>query len=153
MNLRILKKLSKRAWPLLTMLGDTRQQIPSKKWEGVIERNGFDRKHWSRNMSVHDVTSDKSAKIFVPRHNGYWIHLREPSEPWKGTLTVGAVTGGLEPEWEEQIAWFALKDTVLEHFTDYGQDIDGPLVPSRRFANPKQVLQAVTEILNQRAPK
>lgn len=125
MNLRTLKKLSKRAAPYLPILGDNRQQFPAVGDENY--HHGFigDRKHWERGRchpsyeARNSWTSARGAEIVRKTRSGRTIVIRPPVHPRKGTIMVGATTGYFEPEWDEQCAWSALENIVRDHFTDW----------------------------------
>jgi hypothetical protein len=122
MNLRTLKKLSKRAAPLLPILGDHRQQFRAERGDNYLKCQITDRKHWERGRSVHaDCISDREIKTPARDGNG-WVYIHPPHHPRKGTVMVGAMSGYYEPEWDEETAWDALKDLVYVHFTDWGED-------------------------------
>ncbi len=146
MNLRILKKLSKRAAPLLPLLGDSRQQFRAEKcdnYTGLLIRA---RKHFERLRSPHSDPSGRELSLKRPardKHGGY-IVMWPPHSPRKGTLMVGATSGYYEPEWDEETAWEALRTIVHHHFTDWSED--GP-TPLRRFRTPREVLAAAREII------
>lgn len=98
MNLRTLKKLSKRAAPLLPLLGDKRKQFRAEKHDSYTGRIIRDRKHWMRGRSVHaGVTGSDMLKRPARDGKGGWIYMTPPSHPRKGTLMVGATTGYYEP--------------------------------------------------------
>lgn len=52
-SLRSLKKLSKRAVPLLLLLGDHREQFRAEKGANHTNTPILARKHWERGRSVH----------------------------------------------------------------------------------------------------
>ncbi|WP_241295748.1 hypothetical protein [Burkholderia stabilis] len=144
MNLRILKKLSKRAAPLLPLLGDDREQFRAddscKSFTGV---GGHDFKHWDR-MSVPHGKRERGSRKYQPKHGRHWIVISEPWQPWKGTVMVGESVGYYEPEWEEHTAWEALQHAVLGHFTDWNED--GPIA-LRKFDTPGDYFRAAHEII------
>lgn len=149
MNLRTLKKLSKRAAPLLPLLGDTRQQFPAERWDnytGLVIRA---RKHWDRSPChpSYEPWSDRSIKVTT--RAGQTIAMSPPSHPLKGTVMVGAVTGYYEPEWDEQTAYEALLSIVRVEFTDW---IDRDEVPplTRRLDTPSHVFAAARDLVDQR---
>ncbi|WP_250501940.1 hypothetical protein [Caballeronia sp. AZ7_KS35] len=143
MNLRILKKLSKRAAPLLPILGDCRDQFPAEKHENYTSVGGHDWKHWERTRSVHDKPFPGTIK-YRPKHGKAWVAMREPVHPLKGTPMVGEMSGYYEPEWDEQTAWEALERIVLEHFTDW--DENGPTL-LRDLSTTRLVLAAARELV------
>ena len=161
MNLRILKKLSKRAAPLLAALGDGREQFPAERWEDYTSSVGHDRKHWERRRARFPL--DRRGDIHLkPRMGEGCIVLTQcHMNPWKGTVMLGWTVGYYEPEWEEDDAWTLLQQAVREHFTDYQEappvtidDMDFPdyeIVILRRFSNPSQILKAANELVELRS--
>lgn len=147
MNLRILKKLSKRAAPLLPLLGDNRQQFPAERGDGHTSTTGHDRKHWLRMRSIHGEEFPGTIK-YKPRQGAHWIAMREPWDALKGTPMVGAMEGYYEPEWSEETAWEALLDIVWWEYVIC--DEDGP-IPLRRFDTPTKVLATAYEMIAHRA--
>ncbi len=148
MNLRILKKLSKRAAPLLSMLGDDRVQFRADdSCKSFTNIGGHDFKHWDRMSVPHGNPSLGSFK-YLPRHGLRWIVMSEPWQPWKGTVMVGESVGYYEPEWEEETAWEALQRAVVEHFTDWNED--GPIA-LRKFDTPGDYFRAAHEIIAEAA--
>lgn len=125
MNLRTLKKLSKRAAPLLPLLGDDREQFPSGKWENYHHAFIGDRKHWERGRchptyeGRNSWTTPRGAEIVFTTRAGRRIVIQPPVHPRKGTIMVGAMSGYYEPEWDEQCAWSALERIVVDRFTDW----------------------------------
>lgn len=126
MNLRILKKLSKRAVPLLQAWDNTGlwEHYLSERGDGNCDVSKVDRKHWSR-----------IGRSVLPS-----LKLME------GTPVVGW-TGGYEtPEWEERTAWGLLMDQVDNENiswvkvgeTEFGDDLRP--VKIRRLRNPAQIL-------------
>lgn len=122
-NLRILKKLSKRAAPLLAAMGDKREQFPARRWENYGCPTGMERKHWERTRSVHDEVWGGTIKTPAADGRG-WIALSPPDHPLKGTIMVGSVEGYYEPEWSETSAWLAFCDLVYIHFTDWAAEAE-----------------------------
>lgn len=142
MNLRTLKKLSKRAAPYLALLGDQRKQFLARKDENYTGRVIMERKHWERGRSVHDETIwDREIKTPARDGNG-WVYQHPPCHPRKGTIMVGETSGYYEPEWSEETAYEALVglvdvETIEIVFDDEGEpDFASPLVdftPSNVF--------------------
>lgn len=152
MNLRILKKLSKRAAPLLSLLGDDRQQFPAERCENYTHTCGHDRKHWERHGSIHSKPLSSRYLHYLPRHGKRYVTMREPAHPLKGTIMVGAMCGYYEPEWEEETAWESLCNLVIGHFTDWVEVDTGDctaidMVVSRDFYYPSEVFKAAEEII------
>lgn len=135
MNKRILKKLCKRAAPLLPLLRDNREQFtvdsewPCDSWS----IRGMDRKSYERWRGK------------INEHHYF--------EPLHGTIGVGAMSGYYEPEWDDSPAWIALKDNVLAHCWVY--DSHDPLSlggkPDRKLNNPSQVFAAAVDIAERHA--
>lgn len=152
MNLRILKKLSKRAAPYLPLLGDDRQQFRAEaddNYHGLVIKA---RKHWERCPSCHTDTFSEGEIVLAPRCRAGtrypYVKVSMPSHPWPGTIMVGAVSGYYEPEWSEETAWGALDAMVRDHFCDW--DETGP-TPTRRFRHPGDVFRAADEMVAERA--
>jgi hypothetical protein len=143
-NLRILKKLSKRAAPLLPILGDCREQFLARKHESYTSVGGHDRKHWDRMGSVHNIKFPGSIK-YRPKHGKTWVAMREPAHPLKGTPMVGEISGYYEPEWSEQTAWEALQCIVFEHFTDWTEN---DFTIQRDLSTTRLVLAAARDLAN-----
>lgn len=139
MNLRILKKLSKRAAPLLRQLGDTREQFTTGGEAGECSWSycGFERKSYER---------------FLGQRRDWLAHM-------DGIQATGATTGYYEPEWDDEPCWIALRNHVIESFGDWrevpGTEDEGGCprlewVRFRRFPNPPAILQAVPELIESR---
>lgn len=144
MNLRTLKKLSKRAAPLLPLLGDTRGQFPAERDDNYTGLIITDRKHWERMRSVHpDLWDEHEIKTPAKDGNG-WIRLSSPCHPRKGTIMVGALEGYYEPEWYEKTAWEALQDIVFIEFTEWGED---ECSLTRRLNTPSDILRAAESLV------
>lgn len=151
MNLRILKKLSKRAAPLVAQLcadhGLT--HFVTECQDGDTNVLGHDRKHWNRYWSDRAEPWSSREKV-VPRRSAgprKFILLCEPATPWDGTPGVGWKSGGYEPEWEERTAWEYLQEQVESRVTDWiEEDGDewGPHmrpVLTEKMPNPSAVLR------------
>lgn len=151
MNLRTLKKLSKRAASMLPLLGDSREQFPALAGECYHETFIGDRKHWDRSSVRHDVTavekwsSPRGRAVIYRTREGRTVLMEPPSHPRKGTVMVGSTTGYYEPEWSEQCAWSALVALVRTHFTDWATK--GEPVPTRNLASPRDILKAAAEMI------
>jgi hypothetical protein len=156
LNLRILKKLSKRAASMLPLLGDDREQFKAKKCESYISISKCDWKHWERTRVPYpiDLRGDMKRR---PKNGNGWIVMRRPDYPLKGTVMVGEMRGYYEPEWDEKSAWESLCDLVWDHFTEW-KDVtdstgDGELPTptcNRDLSTTKLVLVAAHEILSQK---
>ncbi|MER8941330.1 hypothetical protein NKH82_17745 [Mesorhizobium sp. M0915] len=150
MNLRTLKKLSKRAAPLLPLLGDRREQFRA---EHHANGNNFiggtlimARKHWERGRSVHGDCI-RQHEVKRPARDGRgWIYMAPPDHPRKGTIMVGAMSGYYEPEWDEETVWTALESIVSCHFTDWHPEHDGTPTLLRRLSTPRDVLLAARDM-------
>lgn len=116
MNLRILKKLSKKAVPLLAHFNHFGKVFPAERGENYFSGHLITaRKHWDRGRSVHgDIISQGEVK-WPARDGKGWIYMRPPACPLKGTPMVGAVSGYEEPEWDERTAWEELRECVAWH--------------------------------------
>ncbi|MBX8803372.1 iron-containing alcohol dehydrogenase family protein [Ochrobactrum sp. MR28] len=152
MNLRTLKKLSKRAAPLILLLGDDRQQFTATKGEDHHETFIGDRKHWDRRRCApnykgrNDWGISRGAEIVFTTRKGNQVVMHTPWHPRKGTIMVGAISGYYQPEWDEKDAWSALDNIVRSHFELYSDEGDF-LGLSRVLKTPKHILVAALEIL------
>ncbi|MBN3853802.1 hypothetical protein G3N59_10460 [Paraburkholderia sp. Ac-20340] len=147
MNLRILKKLSKRAAPLLPLLGDCREQFRAERDGSHTGQAGIERKHWDRTSVSHGGKPWRHDIKFKVRRGERWVVMSPPSSPLKGTVIVGEMSGYYEPEWDEETAWESLERIVLDHFTDW--DESGPTA-LRRFRYPSDIFRAAREIIAER---
>lgn len=140
MNLRILKKLSKRAAPILMAMAEIRtgfsdvaglQHYPADPGEGFsdISSGGFDHKHWDRSVSAHrDMWRDRDILLEPSCRTGTrypYIKVTEPTTCWRGTAMVGWMSGYEEPEWEQRTAWEYLENLVRNSTMDIVQDPEG----------------------------
>lgn len=152
MNLRTLKKLSKRAAPMLPTLGDRRMQFRAEKCGSYMSAAIFDRKHWERSpvhptyATRNDYQSPRGAEIVIRTRVGRPVRLAPPSHPRKGTVMVGAMSGYYEPEWDEETAFEALSQIVFAHFTDWSAET--PL-PTRQIRTARDVFAAAREIIRE----
>lgn len=155
MNLRILKKLSKRAAPYLPLLGDNRQQFPAEKGEnyhGLIVR---DWNRVERVSSCHPESDfdERTAAVIAPRGRAGsthpYVHLWWPYHPLKGTVMVGEMSGYETPEWSEETAWGALTEIVFWHFTEYNPEYE-TLDPTRTYHCHEDFFRAADEMLADR---
>lgn len=147
MNLRILKKLSKRAAPLLLALEEAERRkvthfVSEKNDDGYIRYGGHDRKHWDRSPAVHDHPFNDASIVIGPRSRAGteypFIHISPPDLAWPGTPMVGWTSGYYEPEWEEMPTW----DHLVE-IADNGaiQIKDGEFAWGPKYPNPSAVLR------------
>lgn len=124
MNKRILKKLCKRAAPLLAEFGDTREQFR-------VERH--DPPAWTCPRMDRKSLDRWGGK---PCSYGFFDAL-------KGTVGVGSMSVGEEPEWEDEPAY----DALLQHLywryavetgmrSDFGTEYSHPdlSTPAKVFA-------------------
>lgn len=150
MNLRILKKLSKKAAPLIAALQDKRGRgfqhfVGDRGDPGYAATCGHDLKHWDRSPAVHADLLWETSIVVQPRSRAGtrypFIHLREPGLVWPGTPMVGWMSGYEEPEWEEQDAWAYLREIVYAATTDFRfVDDDMEAVQLEKIRNPADVL-------------
>lgn len=113
MNLRILKKLSKKAVPLLAHFGiGPADLFLAERRDNYLGILLMDRSCWDRGRSPHaDLIHEREIKR--PARDGKgWVYMHPPVHPLKGTPMVGGVDGGEQPEWSEQAAWEMLRGFV-----------------------------------------
>jgi hypothetical protein len=148
MNLRTIKKLSKRASPLLRMLGDDSEHFPAEKGERYLGSVVCDRKHWELGRSTNDeIIGERMTKR--PTANGdAWIWMRPPTHARKGTIMVGGMTEGQEPEWVETDAYEALCRYVFVTGSEWTGD--GP-VNSPDMSSPSKVFIAAETLIESRS--
>lgn len=154
MNLRILKKLSKRAAPLLPLLGDNREQFRAEKCDNYTHTRITDRKHWERQGGCHPshypAKRLQPGELYYKTRKGGVVHMSNHYvHPRKGTIMVGAVSGYYEPEWDEETAWDSLYASVYGHFTHYNENLDPFL--TRQIDSVSDVFEAARDILSGRA--
>ena len=157
MNLRILKKLSKRVAPVVAaIVKDQDAFFKADAGDNFTNTGRHDRKHWERTRSVHDdlfFKQDIKTKAFDG--NGYICLSRQFIHPWKNTDMIGWMVGYYEPEWEEETVWDYFKGYVFQSFTSYKEipdtrdefgtpDIE--LVLERKLSNPSSYLNAFLEL-------
>ncbi|MBP2302543.1 hypothetical protein [Azospirillum picis] len=113
MNLRILKKLSKRAAPLLAHFDigpdDLFLAEKSESYTGLLI---LDRTCWDRGRSVHDDCIRQCERKKPAADGNGWVYMTPPSHPLKGTPMVGRMSGYEEPEWEERTALEELAECI-----------------------------------------
>lgn len=147
MNLRILKKLSARAAPLLPLLGDTREQFRATHCENYTGIEIKARKHFERMRSVHGEPGQPGSIKSPARDGRGWIYVYPPAHPWEGTMMVGGMSGYYEPEWDEETAWEALTTLVHHNLADWNED--GP-VTWPTFRHPGEVFAAAERLIAER---
>lgn len=157
MNLRILKKLSKRAVPVLVALGHKGEFFPAAHALTGENYHGFlilARKHWDRS-GCHPSFEGRKGQYstkgaddirYVTRAGSHMV-MRPPSHPLKGTMMIGWVSGGEQPEWDEECAYRLLLDQIHSHFTDWGAYPD-PL-PTRRIRSVSDVFVAAADMIEE----
>ena len=153
MNLRTLKKLSKRAAPYLERIGDTRNMFKAEKdhnYHGLLIRdmNRLERIP-SRHMEVISVETHVATIAPKSRAGSAYpfVKLLLPSHPLKGPQMVGCMSGYYEPEWDEETAWSALSNWVYNHFMDYDPATED-VIATRRFRSPAEIFAAADELLS-----
>lgn len=100
MNPRILKKLTRKAEPIIICLGLTAglERVLSGT-DGDLEQTvQVDRKHRMR------YRGGKVSRHF---------------SQLPGTVGYGGMSGYFEPEWSDRCSWSMLKEFVIESFTDW----------------------------------
>lgn len=152
MNLRILKKLSKRAAPLLPHLGERRGQFRARKHEnytGILikERKCWDRWPTHPNNPVGPLGAERGFR--VQARAGHKYVLRPTCHPMNGTIMVGAMEGHEEPEWSEETAYEALQRIVEWNFMVYDQETE-ELGCSRPLGTPSMLFQAAADMRAER---
>ena len=153
MNPRILKKLSARAAPLLPLLGDHREQFRAaggdRNYHSVFMAGHA---HWDRSPChpKHEPWNRWSTPRGMPRRfvtkAGRHMVMSPPDTPLPGTIMVGAMSGGEEPEWSEETAYEALRTSLSYHFTRYDYE-EEDLFPTRRLRSPTDVFAAADEAI------
>lgn len=147
MNLRILKKLSKRALPLAKEAGILRDQelFPAYKGECLVTLRKPDRKSLDRmRVREHGFVGFR----YVPGKSGeFYIALCNHPAALKGTPMAGTMTGYYEPEWEEEPVWDQLRAWTYCQMTNWRAD--PPELECRRPKNPSQILAKARELLKE----
>ena len=139
MNLRTLKKLSKRAVPLLAALGDMGEIFLSERgdnYHGLVIKA---RKHWDRNRCHPTHKPRDEHQIVLTTQQGHRICMSAPSNPRKGTPMIGWVSVCETPEWDERCCWALLLELVHSHYTDWealSDDIDAIPALTRDLSTP-----------------
>lgn len=158
MNLRILKKLSKRAAPLLIALGERREQFAARAQDSYGVPLVRDRKHWDRSRchptykGWNNWSVPAGREIVFTTRTGHTVVMRPPSCPLKGTVMFGGTDGGEQPEWSEDNAYSILIDYCFWHFGDVvGEELDW--VSNRALNTPRQVFSAAADMVAERARK
>ncbi|KFH18605.1 hypothetical protein IB60_16610 [Brucella abortus LMN1] len=156
MNLRILKKLSKRAAPLLPLLGVNRQQFrASHARSGENFHHTFigDRKHWERYGSIDEAPYNRHGlSIEITTRTGRTIIMQPPKVPRKGTIMVrpeGPTRPYLDPRFVNEDAWHVLECIVCQHFNTFNPE-KGNYYGARAFPTVTSIFQAADEIIAER---
>lgn len=146
MNLRILKKLSKRAAPYLPLLGDRREQFPARPGDNYHGLIVSARKHWERSHCHpnYEPWNPSEAIVWTTRA-GRRALMKMPSHPWPGTIMVGETSGYYEPEWSEECAYAALANLVYWHFTEWSDE--GEPRPTRRIRAPRDIFRGADQMI------
>lgn len=114
MNLRILKKLSKKAVPLLAHFGvPAKDHFLAEKGDSYTGILIMDRSCWDRGRSVHaDCIGEHEIKH--PARDGKGrVYMHPPSHPLKGTPMVERMVGGEVAEWDARTALEELAECIL----------------------------------------
>lgn len=152
MNLRILKKLSKRAVPYLERFGEKREIFPAvggDSYTGLIIK---DMSRLSRHSSSHEDIGDRCTfvKTLAPKcRQGTrfpYVKLYYSPHPIKGTPMIGWMSGYEQPEWDECTAWEVFMSYVFEGFTEYHPTTGEPTV-TRTLDTPSKLFRAADELL------
>ncbi|MTH94977.1 hypothetical protein [Roseibium sp. RKSG952] len=157
MNLRTLKKLSKRAVPLLHQIGEKRTIFPAEKdenYHGLIIRDMTRLERYGAshadviNPQLHVATITPKCRQGTSQP---YVKCYLSQHPIKGTPMVGEVSGYYEPEWSEETAYEALLGWVRWNFFEYDPKTeDGRF--TRSFKHSSDVFRAATELLSQNQP-
>ncbi|WP_416358186.1 hypothetical protein ACLNGM_09870 [Aureimonas phyllosphaerae] len=154
MNPRILKKLSAAAAPLLPLLGDRREQFRAESHRNYHAVFMPDRRHWERTpchptcVPWNRWSTPRGMPCRFVTKAGRHMLMEPPSTPLKGTIMVGAMSGGEEPEWDEETAYEALTEIVSWHFTELDfYDEDCPVRFTRRLITPIEIFAAAREAI------
>lgn len=156
MNLRILKKLSKRAVPLLHQLGEKRTIFSAKKEEnyhGLIIKDMTRLERWG-SSHANAINSQRHVATITPKcRQGTeqpYVKCYQPQHPIKGTPMVGWVSGYYEPEWIEETTYEALLNRVIWAFFEYNATGGGRFTKSFRY--PSDVFRSAAELLSRSQP-
>lgn len=152
MNLRILKKLSKRAAPLLIEIdGDDRAHWVTSDGDGEIEIGGMDRKHMDRIRTYYQEPTSMFTVIVPARRDiggRSHIALYGPHTPLPGTPMLSWSGGYFDDDGVTLSAWETLErraDDAVIDFVEDGKDDEGfPIhrrVVLRHLRNPSDILR------------
>ena len=129
MNPRILKKLSKRADPIVAQITQL-ERFVTRPGDDIDSSQRVERKYVDRWFGK-------------PNKHGYFL-------PLKGTVGYGQTTGYYEEEWEEDDAYSVLKRIVESYFTDWSSfDFDSGDYPQLtvRLKWPSDIFKHATDLL------
>lgn len=158
MNLRILKKLSKRVAPVVQEISKHQGYtcFVADTNDNFTNTRGHDRKHWERMFSKNgDYLCSGDIKTKTKNGSGYIWLSQQYIHPWKNTEMIGWTYGYYEPEWEEETAWDFFKNHVWSGFNDYESILDSEdelglpnfqWVSRRKLNNPSQYFKAFEEL-------
>ena len=153
MNLRTLKKFSKRAVPYLDRVGDKRERYPAEKGDSYVGLVVRDMNKLDRHPSAHRKVIAKETHVATIAPKGRkgtkfpYVKLHYPCHPLKGTIMVGVMCGYEEPEWDEQTAWEALLRWVYNQHFWYDPDTDtsGSSIP--KHLKPNDIFKEADRLL------
>ncbi|TYC93009.1 hypothetical protein [Novosphingobium sp. BW1] len=153
MNLRILKKLSKRAMPYLIALGDRQVHFLAERNDNYHGMTIRDRTCWERNPCHPSrepgwCNFGDEPVLYVVARKGYRYVMRPPHHPLKGTPMVGGMSGGEQPEWDEICAYACLASWVCSHFTDWS-NWERP-IPTRDLTTVSKIFAAADDMVAER---
>lgn len=165
MNLRILKKLSKRAAPIVAELVKNQHYDLFKAVCGENFTNTYrhDRKHWERSYSRHGESCFQRDIKLKPRNGeGYILLSQQYLHPWANTEMIGWTYGYETPEWEEETTWDSFTTYVFNGVGRY-EPIpnteneegfsDHRWVLKRKLKNPSDYFKAFSELKAQEDQK
>jgi hypothetical protein len=155
MNLRILKKLSKRALPYLAhnphQWGKPFLAEKGDNYTGVRITAHND---MERSLSMRGDPFGEGAVAYKPRRQEGrqypYVVLRPARHPKKGTPMFGWMDGGEQPEWDETTAWETFQDWVVGNYSEFETNTAN-LVLTRRLKTPSDFFRAADELLTQAA--
>lgn len=161
MNQRILKKLAKKAIPVMRALNKANLcsiSINEPDYDGVPIGGGFkfDRKHYDRNQSLAENYDFDQRDVWVikannPNRRYPFIRLCSPFESWPQVPSHSWRCCWEVAEYDCEDLWSALFKTVEGHFHDpvYREDgeIEWGYIPN--MSNPRRVFSLARKILNE----
>ena len=161
MNLRVLKKLSKRAAELLPLLGEKIATFPAERGDNYHGTFISDRKHWARRrchasyQPRNEYRTRRAAEIVYTTRAGRRIVICPPMHPLKGTRMIGGMSGGEQPEWSETDAWSHLDALVRSSFTNWDRIMEDDCPPggalTRDLSSARLVLAAAMDMIRERS--